>query len=73
MQNPPPLIFLHNLSQTSVDFRVLFWVSDISTWLELKSRILADIYAAFGEEDIEIPIQYEGKPIGPKKTGPTTG
>lgn len=73
MQNPPPLIFLHNLSQTSVDFRVLFWVSDISTWVELKSRILADIYAAFAEEDIEIPIQYEGKPIGPKKTGPTTG
>ncbi|WP_461452504.1 hypothetical protein [Mucilaginibacter sp.] len=39
-----------------MDFRMFFWAADISTWLELKSRVLADIYKKFAEEGIEIPF-----------------
>ena len=56
MNNPAPLIFVHNLNESSVDFRLLFWAADISTWLSLKSHVLTDIYATFAQEGIEIPF-----------------
>jgi potassium efflux system protein len=55
MTDPAPSVFLHNLNESSVDFRMFFWAADISTWLELKSRVLADIYLKFAAEGIEIP------------------
>jgi len=56
MDTPSPSVFLHNLNESSVDFRMFFWAADISTWLELKSRVLADIYNKFAAEGIEIPF-----------------
>jgi len=56
MTDPAPSVFLHNLNDSSVDFRMFFWAADISTWLELKSRVLADIYKKFEQEGIEIPF-----------------
>lgn len=59
MKEPASLVFLHNLNQSSVDFRLLFWADDINTWLELKSHVLADIYAALDKEGIEIPFPQQ--------------
>jgi potassium efflux system protein len=59
MTDPAPLVFLHNLNESSVDFRLLFWAADISTWLELKSRILAAIYSTFNSEGIDIPFPVQ--------------
>jgi potassium efflux system protein len=59
MNDPAPLVFVHNLNQSSVDFRLLFWAADISTWLSLKSRILSDIYTTFAQEGIEIPFPQQ--------------
>lgn len=56
MANPEPLVFLHNLNESSVDFRVLFWAADITHWLQLKSQVLSDIYTAFNKEGIQIPF-----------------
>jgi potassium efflux system protein len=56
MSTPAPSVFLHNLNESSVDFRMFFWAADISTWLELKSRVLTDIYIKFAQEGIEIPF-----------------
>lgn len=56
MNDPTPSVFLHNLNESSVDFRMFFWAADINTWLELKSRVLADIYTIFAKEGIEIPF-----------------
>ncbi|RFZ84605.1 hypothetical protein DYU05_03045 [Mucilaginibacter terrenus] len=56
MDNPAPLVFVHNLNESSVDFRLLFWAADITKWLSLKSNILTDIYATFAQEGIEIPF-----------------
>ncbi|RWY54216.1 mechanosensitive ion channel family protein [Mucilaginibacter gilvus] len=56
METPAPLVFVHNLNQSSVDFRLLFWAADITTWLSLKSHILSDIYTIFAKEGIEIPF-----------------
>jgi len=57
MQVPEPSVLLHNLSASSVDFRVLFWAADINTWVGLKSQILADIYDILNKEGIELPQQ----------------
>jgi small-conductance mechanosensitive channel len=56
MTKPAPAVFLHNLSESSVDFRIFFWAADISNFLELKSKVLADIYDRFNKEGIEIPF-----------------
>ena len=71
MAQPPPSVFLHNLNESSVDFRLFFWAADISTWLSLKSRVLADIYDAFAKEGIEIPFrQQDVRVIWPKGLPP---
>jgi len=59
MKQPEPLVFLHNLSEKSVDFRVLFWAADIGQWLTLKSNVLTDIYIVFNKEGIEIPLPQQ--------------
>lgn len=55
MTTPGPSVFLHNVSESSVDFRLFFWAADISSTLELKSKILADIYLMFNREGILKP------------------
>lgn len=71
MSQPSPSVFLHNLNESSVDFRVFFWAADINTWLGLKSRVLADIYDAFNREGIEIPFrQQDVRVIWPKGLPP---
>ncbi|WP_184550300.1 mechanosensitive ion channel family protein [Mucilaginibacter sp. FT3.2] len=59
MPIPAPSVFVHNLSQSSVDFRMFFWADDISTWLSLKSRVLSDIYETFNKEGIELPFPQQ--------------
>jgi len=55
MQTPPPLVFLHNFSDSSVDFRLLFWASDIAKWVSLKSDVMSEVYTEFAKQGIEIP------------------
>src|SRR6201996_4594571 len=55
MTQPGPSVFLHNITESSADFRIFFWAADIGQFLELKSMVLADIYAAFDKEGIEMP------------------
>jgi potassium efflux system protein len=55
MQTPAPLVFMHNFSESSVDFRLLFWASDIGKYLSLKSSVMREIYTEFAHEGIEIP------------------
>lgn len=55
MTQPAPSVFLHNLTESSCDFRIFFWAADISNFLELKSKVLADIYDTFIKEGIQRP------------------
>ncbi|PWK79050.1 mechanosensitive ion channel-like protein [Mucilaginibacter oryzae] len=59
MTEPAPSVLVHNLNESSVDFRILFWAADINTWVGLKSRVLADIYEVFAREGIEIPFRQQ--------------
>ena len=55
MTTPGPSVFLNNVSASAVEFKLFFWAADIGTVSELKSRVLADIFDAFRNENIEIP------------------
>lgn len=55
MQTPSPAVFLHNFSDSSVDFRLLFWAADIHNWVSLKSNVMIEVYTTFAKEGIEIP------------------
>lgn len=54
MKEPKPLVFLHNLTGSAVDFRVLFWAEDIGHWMELKTYVLSDIFTIFEKEGIQM-------------------
>lgn len=55
MESPAPTVYLHNITDSAVDFRLFFWAADIGTWLQLKSQILAEIYTALKQADIALP------------------
>ncbi|MBG6234576.1 small-conductance mechanosensitive channel [Pedobacter sp. CAN_A7] len=56
MQTPTPLVLVHNLSQSSVDFKITFWVDDIDNWTTLKSSVLSAVYTVFYKEGISLPF-----------------
>ncbi len=55
MSSPAPTVFLNNMDQSAVEFKVLFWVADISTTSALKSQVLNEIYQAMEKEGISLP------------------
>lgn len=69
MTDPKPMVLVHYLNSSSVDFRILFWVEDISNLVSLKSQVLSDVYEVFYREGISLPfpqsdvyIHYPDKP-----------
>ncbi len=50
-----PRVLMDNFGDSSVDFRVLFWVETIDIWIDMRAEIMAAIYKAFQENEIEIP------------------
>jgi potassium efflux system protein len=55
MSSPAPAVFLNNVDENAVEFKVLFWETDISTTSSLKSQVLTEIYEAMGKEGIPLP------------------
>ncbi|ASU34882.1 mechanosensitive ion channel domain-containing protein [Mucilaginibacter xinganensis] len=55
MKTPGPSVFLNGISESAVEFRIFFWADDISTTLELKSKVLADIHQVLSNEGISLP------------------
>lgn len=55
MTSPAPSVFINNVNENAVEFKVLFWVADISKTSEAKSRILAEIHQAITLEGIPLP------------------
>ena len=54
MQAPAPTVFLHNFTDSTINFRLLFWAADIKKWVSLKSNVMLEIYSEFRKERIEI-------------------
>jgi small-conductance mechanosensitive channel len=55
MTNPAPAVFINNVNENAVEFKVLFWVADINTTGELKSRVLSELYQDISNQGIPLP------------------
>ena len=55
MASPAPVVFVNNISESAIDFKLLFWEADINNTGSVKSRILSDIYQAISDEGIALP------------------
>lgn len=56
LKAPAPAVYLQDFADSAVEFRLLFWVSDINTWIVVRSEIMTSIYKEFAKNDIEIPF-----------------
>ncbi len=54
-QNPPPRALFEGFGDSSLDFRLLFWVN-FEFGLSAKSDVAVGIYNTFAEHNIEIPF-----------------
>lgn len=55
MTQPGVSVFVNNISESAVEFRVFFWAADINNALGLKSAVLSAIYESFKKEGIALP------------------
>jgi potassium-dependent mechanosensitive channel len=56
LQEPPPQALFTGFGDSSLDFELRVWVSDIRQRLEVRSIVLADVERRLGEAGIEIPF-----------------
>lgn len=70
-QYPAPLVLIHLLNDSSVDFRLLFW-SDINVGLSVKSDLLRHIYDSLNQHGIEIPFPQQDVHIRSADAPPPT-
>jgi small-conductance mechanosensitive channel len=52
---PKPKVLLQNFGDSSVDFRLLFWVESMDIWIDKRAEVMTAIFEAFSENGIEIP------------------
>ncbi len=56
MKDPKPAVLVNGFGDNAVNFRILFWVNDLDDWLQIKSKVMSDIYEEFYKADIKIPF-----------------
>jgi small-conductance mechanosensitive channel len=56
MKKPEPRVYLQTFGDSSVDFRVLFWVDNYDLWIEIRNQVMFGIFKSFKENGIEIPF-----------------
>ncbi len=55
MNDPKPSVFINNVTESAVEFRLLFWEADINKTGELRSRLLTEAYQLLGKEGVQLP------------------
>ncbi len=53
---PKPMVLFQEFGDSSLNFSLRFWVSDIDDWLIIKSDITTSVYHALQKAKIEIPF-----------------
>ena len=55
MSEPAPAVLVNSVNENAVEFKVLFWLADITTTGSLKSLILTEIYQVIDKEKVQLP------------------
>lgn len=56
LKDPSPNVFFQNMGESSLDFRLLFWTSNFSEWIRIRSDIIFKVHDILKENNIEIPF-----------------
>lgn len=56
LQDPEPVVFFSGLGESSLDFTLVFWISDYSLGRSVKSDVLFDVFRVLKENGINIPF-----------------
>ncbi|MFC5624418.1 mechanosensitive ion channel family protein [Algoriphagus winogradskyi] len=56
LKAPAPRVYMQTFNDSSVDFRVLFWVESMDIWIDVRGEVMSTIFEKFAEHDIEIPF-----------------
>lgn len=56
LKNPISRVYMQTFDDSSVNFRVLFWVNDIDIWVILRDQVMRGIWKAFKDNNVEIPF-----------------
>ncbi|WP_158531226.1 mechanosensitive ion channel domain-containing protein [Algoriphagus chordae] len=56
LKTPNPHVYMQTFNDSSVDFRVLFWVESMDIWIQVRAEVMAAIFEKFAEHEIEIPF-----------------
>lgn len=56
LKAPAPRVVMQSFSESSVDFRILFWIENMDLMLDIRNEIMTAIFQAFKDNDIEIPF-----------------
>jgi len=52
---PQPIVLVKDLNSNGIEIRILFWIEDFETWIQIKSDMIEAIDEAFEKEGIQIP------------------
>jgi len=56
LKTPIPRVLMQNFNESSVDFRVLFWIENMDMMLEMRNEVMNAIFEIFRKNEIEIPF-----------------
>lgn len=70
LKEPAPAVYLQDFADSAVEFRLLFWVGDINTWIVVRSQIMTAVYKEFAKHGVEIPFPQRDLHL---KTMPSNG
>ncbi|MBC6368706.1 mechanosensitive ion channel family protein [Algoriphagus sp. AK58] len=55
LKYPAPRVLMQNFNESSVDFRILLWIESMDTMLDVRNKVMSDIFEAFNNNHIKIP------------------
>ncbi|MFT4857853.1 MAG: potassium efflux system protein [Algoriphagus sp.] len=56
LKPPPSKVLMQNFGESSVDFRVLFWIENFEFWINVRGEIMTAIFESIAQDGIEIPF-----------------
>jgi len=56
INDPEPIVLFNALGESSLDFRMLFWTSNSSEWINIRSEVMFDVHDVLNKEGISIPF-----------------
>lgn len=59
LRYPEPLILFHEMADSSLNFRLLFWTDKYEEWVKIKSEVTFAVFDILGEHNIEIPFPQQ--------------